>query len=335
MIRSVEFQNFKVLRDTALPLGPFTLIVGPNGSGKTTALESFRIFWNSDSVIFSEIAAAGLEKGDSVSLSLNWDAPFQGVKTDLVFGGGGHGIVHHKTREDTGLPNNEIQLLQGRLAGIRLYSLDARAIARPVGLRPNIELGEDGSSLAGVLDQLRDHYPERFEALNEELGRWLPEFDRILFETPESGNRSVLLRTREGKHEIRAVDLSQGILIALAILTLAYVSDPPPMVCIEEPDRGIHPRLLREVRDALYRLSYPESFGEKRKPVQVVATTHSPYFLDLFKDHPEEIVIAHRAGIEAHFERLSDREDLEEILEGAHLGDIWYSGILGGVPSEK
>lgn len=335
MIRSVEFRNFKVLRDTALPLGPFTLIVGPNGSGKTTALESFRIFWNPESVVLSEIAAAGLEERDSVSLSLNWDAPFQGVKTELVFGGGKHRMDHLKIHGDAGLPNNEKQLLQGRLAGIRIYSLDAKVIARSVRLQPNIELGEDGSSLAGVLDRLRDHSPERFEALNEELGRWLPEFDRILFETPEAGNRSVLLRTREGSHEIRAADLSQGTLIALAILTLAYVSDPPPIVCIEEPDRGIHPRLLREVRDALYRLSYPESFGEKREPVQVIATTHSPYFLDLFKDHPEEIVIAHRAGIGAHFERLSDREDLEEILEGVHLGDIWYSGILGGVPSEK
>ena len=56
----------------------------------------------------------------------------------------------------------------------------------------------------------------------------------------------------------------------------------------------MHPRTLREVRDALYRLSYPAAFGMKRGPVQIIATTHSPYLIDLFRDHPEEVVIAQK-----------------------------------------
>ena len=91
---------------------------------------------------------------------------------------------------------------------------------------------------------------------------------------------------------------------------------------------------MRRVQDALYRLSHPESCGVTRPPVQVLATTHSPYFLDLFKDHPDEIVLAQKVGLEARFERLSERPDIDEILEGAPLGEIWYSGILGGVPAE-
>ena len=62
-------------------------------------------------------------------------------------------------------------------------------------------------------------------------------------------------------------------------------------------------------------------------------TSRSVGFIgDLFKDHPEEIVIAERTGLEARFSRLSDRADLNEILGEAHLGDVWYSGVLGGVP---
>ncbi len=123
--------------------------------------------------------------------------------------------------------------------------------------------------------------------------------------------------------------------IFLAILTVAYLPSPPSVVCFEEPDRGIHPRLLRDVQDALYRLSHPESTGETRPPVQVIATTHSPYLLDLFREHPEEIVLAHRKGFNVEFERLSDRGDLSDLLRDAHLGDLWYTGILGGVPGEK
>jgi AAA15 family ATPase/GTPase len=83
----------------------------------------------------------------------------------------------------------------------------------------------------------------------------------------------------------------------------------------------------------MYRLCYPKEYGEKREPVQVIATTHSPYFLDLYKDHPEEIVIAHKDKRGVHFERLSDKPNIEEFLQDAPLGEVWYSGILGGVPS--
>lgn len=200
-------------------------------------------------------------------------------------------------------------------------------------LQPQFELGADGTGLPVVLDRLRDQHPERFEDLNEELGRWIPEFDRVLFETPQQGRRSVALRTREGHHLITAEHLSQGTLIALALLTIAYLPEPPSIVCLEEPDHGLHPRLLRDGRDALYRLAYPEGASEKRQPVQVLATTHNPYFLDLFREHPEEVVIAEKAGLEAKFSRLADRADLEEILGDAPLSEVWYSGVLGGVPA--
>lgn len=329
MLKSVRFRNFKVLRNTMLPLERFTLMVGPNGSGKSTALQALNIARSVSNIGFYDVLTAGLSITEAVNVFLDWDAPYQGV-TKLSWDRGGSGGIEHRIHGDKQISKADVL---NKISRIRLYSLEAKKIAESVPLNPNIEVGQDGSMLAGVLDQLRDREPERFELLNQELGRWLPEFDRILFETPSQGYRRFLLRTREGSHKIRAPDLSQGTLIALAILTIAYISDPPPMVCIEEPDRGIHPRLLREVRDALYRLSYPESFGENREPVQVVATTHSPYFLDLFKDHPEEIVICEKVGLEARFDRLSDRKDLLEILEGVHLGDAWYSGILGGVPS--
>lgn len=117
-------------------------------------------------------------------------------------------------------------------------------------------------------------------------------------------------------------------------MRLAYLPDLPPIIGFEEPDWGVHPRLLRDVRDALYRLSYPESFGERRVPVRVVATTYSSYFLGLYRDHPDEIVIAQKIESEVHFERLSDRPDLVEILGDAPLSEVRYRGILGGVRSK-
>ena len=345
MLDSIKFQNFKVLRKATLPLSPFTLIVGPNGSGKSTALQALLAVkeralreregkptgWAN----FKKFVTAGLEVTGrpSVEIRLQWSERYDKMVTTAFWRRKHDDFLRHSRS----LRPSEFSehLMHSLLSGIQVYSLDASATIQSAQLEPGIELSSNGRNLVGVMDSLRDKEPERFEALNDEMGRWLPEFDRILFETPESGQRAFLLRTRKGHHAIPARDLSQGTVLALAILTLAYLPEPPPLIGIEEPERGVHPRLLRNIQTALYRLSYPQQFGEDRQPVQVIATTHSPYFLDLYKDHPEEIVIAQKTSDGATFERLSDQPDIMEVLEDAPLGEVWYSGILGGVPAEQ
>lgn len=332
MIEAIEFKNFKALRATVLPLGRFTLIVGANGSGKSSALQALVKIQSGAS--YARLVTAGVQ-ASNVEVVVHWAAPYAEIITKAAFTPDGNWTRQHLQAGTNASinPSPRRQPLEDLIKRIRIYSLDPSVLATPVALAPQIELGANGTGLAGVLDRLRDEAPERFEALNAELGRWLPEYDRVLFDTPSPGARSLLLRTRHGKHPLPAAELSQGTMLALAILTLAYLPNPPPVIGLEEPDHGIHPRLLREVRDALYRLSYPESFGESRQPVQVIATTHSPYLLDLYREHPEEIVIAQKAGRDVVFQRLTDQPDLQEILGDAPLSEVWYSGILGGVPT--
>lgn len=338
MLKSVQFKNFKVLRDATLPLSRFTLIVGPNGSGKSTALQAIEGASRKRGIHFQSFASAGLlsENETVIEVILHWAAPHEGVTTVANWTSQDISTVTHQKISRRGvLSKNEEQQIRAKLERIKILTLDAGSVAAPAHLQPKAEFDQHGSCLAGIFDRLRDEEPERFEALNDEVGRWFPEFDRILFDTPAQGQRAFLLRTRKDHHKIPAASLSQGTLLALAILTLGYFHDSPLIVGLEEPDRGIHPRLLRQIQDALYRLSYPENFGEKRDPVQVIATTHSPYFLDLYKDHPEEVVIAQRTPDGACFERLSEQPHIIEILGDAPLGEVWYSGILGGVPAEQ
>lgn len=330
MIGSIKFQNFKALRDTTLPLSRFSLIVGANGSGKSTALSAISLLRNPGQRNFDQVQSAGAAAADVVVITAELVEPERWI-VNASWGRQGMG---QRAINPRGSGNPELrQSIARELDRERYFSLDATAIAARVQLHPQMELAHNGANLAGVLDRLRDEDPERFEMLNHELNRWIPEFDKILFETPSSGNRSLALRTRDGRYTISAADLSQGTLIALALLTIAYLPEPPSIVCLEEPDHGLHPRLLRDVRDALYRLAHPDGANEQRSPVQVIATTHNPYFLDLFREHPEEIVIAEKSGLEARFSRLSDRADLEEILGDAPLSEVWYSGVLGGVPT--
>lgn len=335
MIERIHFRNFRALKAASLPLGRFTLIVGANGSGKTTALQGLRAFTSGERdprrALF---AGADSERGE-MALVLEWGEAFSGVRTELRWTWAGGplkrtDLQHHG--KSAAVPNDVSSKIQAHLDRIRIYSLEPGKLAGPAEIGPHHGLAANGENLAAVLDDLLSQAPERYEALVKEVSLWLPEFDRILLPSTEAGKKSIALRTRQGGHAIPGSELSQGTLLALAILTLAYLPDPPTVVCLEEPDRGLHPRLLRLVQDSMYRLSYPENCGESRSPVQVVATTHSPYMLDLYRDHREEIVIAEKKGLEATFTRLSDMPKIDEILEGGDLGEVWYTGILGGVP---
>jgi predicted ATPase len=333
MIESIEFKNFKALRDATLPLSPCTVIVGPNGSGKSTVLQALEAVVQPGKASFSDLASfQARDIGDAqVSVKLRWS----GLRSPITFerrwrpsntqGGG----LLNPDRVD----QRDQEAVQDAVRRIRIFSLDANRIATPSPVQGIIELASDGAGLATLLDGMRDDAPEQFKTIERQIGKWLPEFDCILFGRPRQGEKSVALRTREGGYKVPATDLSHGTLIALALLTLAYHPTPPSLIALEEPDRGIHPYLLRHVKDVLYRLSHPESCGEKREAVQVIATTHSPYFLELFRESPEDVVVANKVGADVTFERLTDQPHFQDILGEAALGDAWFSGVLGGVPT--
>jgi predicted ATPase len=333
MISAIRFKNFKALRDTRLELGRYNLVVGPNGSGKSTLLSALNLMSGQRQVTGLQARSVGQPSGvGEVQIGVEWRDSSGGNIVALAWradGNSGASFKLHFNPSDHAGVNKAVS----QIGSARVYALDEEAIAAPVPLHPHTQLRANGSGLAGVLDSIRDEAPERFEQLSGEVARLLPEFDRILFETPDVGTRGFMLRTSEGNHAIRAADLSQGILLAMALLTVSYLPNPPSIIGLEEPDRGIHPRLYRDVQDALYRLSYPESYGIDRAPVQVIVTTHSPFMLDLHKEHPEEIIIAEKTERGSEFHRLSERPDLVELLDEVSLGEAWYSGILGGVPA--
>ncbi|MGE0432381.1 MAG: AAA family ATPase [Planctomycetota bacterium] len=322
-INSIRFQNFRCLRDCVLPLERMTLLIGPNGSGKSTALLALeyvgRLQTGRANLVPAHSAVAhagGLSQDVAVELSIR------------------HPPTIMKWAANTATPS-VIPKPQGQtfgiLSGIRLHHLDARVLVRPSKLARRPALGAYGENLPAILDYLRGEFPERFDGLQDELTRWLPEYDRILLPSTDSSEKGFALRTTGG-HTIDATYLSEGTVLALALLTIVWLPEPPSVLCLEEPDRGIHPRLLKDVQQALYRLTHPEAFGETRPPVQVIATTHCPYLLDLYRDHPEEVVVASKDGLDVSFKRLVDIPNYEFLVRDSHLGEAWYSGVLGGVP---
>jgi len=282
---------------------------------------------------YAAIVSVGVDQRTNVEVTVRWDKPQANIETRGVWTSQRSFNRDHVFTNGQPAPNDLSNEMNAYLRGVRVFWLETNAIAQPYSIQPNMEIGPNGSGLVGVLDQLQSEEPERFEALNKEVGRGLPEYDRLLLQTPATNTKVLSLRTREGRHPIPAWQLSQGTLLSLAMLTLAHLAKPPTFIGLEEPDRCLHPRLLRDLRDALNRLAFPDSYGKARQPVQVLVTTHSPYLLDMYREHPEHIVIADKVGLNVRFQRLTDIQHIDEILSDSPLGEIWYSGILGGVPA--
>lgn len=321
MISSIQFQNFRVLEHAALPLGAFNLLLGPNGSGKTTAIRALLTAGDTARAVLANQAAPILP--DLAGARVEFGFADRGAEAcaALAFGDAGVAGLHATSSE-----------LLASLAGIRGYVLDPGALTQASVREAPARLAGNGAGLPAVLAALRRDDADRWERFLAEVRRILPEIVEVIAGETTNGHLAFSVVHTGGK-TLRPENLSHGTLVILALLALTLAADRPSFVCLEELERGIHPRLLRDVRDILYRLSFPADCGDDASAVQVLTTTHSPYVLDLFVDTPEDVIIATRdeAGA-ANFRRMDAIPELREMLGSGNLGDLWYSGILGGVP---
>ena len=215
----------------------------------------------------------------------------------------------------------EITYLGDALRKIRLYrewsfgrSTPPR-LPQPADL-PNDFLAEDGRNLGLVLNLLRTKpgvKKKLLEALRE-LNEAIDDFDTLI----QGG--TVQLFMQEGNISIPATRLSDGTLRYLCLLAIVCHPNPPPLVCIEEPELGLHPDILPPLAKLLL---------EASERCQLIVTTHSEVLVDALTDSPESILVCEKPKDRTEMRRL-ERKDLAAWLERYRLGELWRSGELGG-----
>ncbi|MVM39413.1 AAA family ATPase [Spirosoma sp. HMF3257] len=371
MLKRVSIQNFKSLKDVTLDLQKVNLLIGPNNSGKTNFLKAFNFLYQYFDGNKNIADSAHYRKDIANRIGIH--LIFEESNPEIIHESYRH-ILFQKTfdfkaREvygirfgwgkDWNLKNVDIQenddpgidLLIDYTGEIIVYRPDPNKLSNPgpVGVGKE-SVNADTSNLVGFLDLMLGKYRRTvFNQIETDLQKCIPEFSEVNLEDipsskelikqfGETAFKRIGLTDRQQDVIYWANELSEGTLYFLALLCIINQPNPPKLLLLEEPERGIHPRRIREVMDFIFRLA-------EEKDIQIILTSHNEHVLDDFSTRPEAVFVFDKDEEGATYVRnlqtdiieptnKRNRElGLDEIDLTTNLSENWLYGLLGGVPS--
>lgn len=339
LIEKIRLRNILSFGDKGeeITLEPLNIIIGQNASGKSNLVDVIKLLRSLSSPSIDE--DKGLEYFISRNGGINewiWKGKktekFCEIVVDCNSPKGKFGYEIKFTENNQRLKiidkvekrNEKITLSIPKIfIIIEIYSdLD---ITRKSEIRkpqipdaPNSFLAEDASNLALVLNDL-EHRGDTKDKIVENLKKFNPRIKdysiRVL-----GGTVQLFIREEGLDKPISAMRLSDGTLRYLCLLAILCHPEPPPLICIEEPETGLHPDILPTIAELM---------KEAAQRTQLIVTTHSDILVSAFSDMPEAVLVCEKDEDGTHFKRL-EKDELKLWLEEYELGDLWLKGEIGG-----
>jgi predicted ATPase len=226
-------------------------------------------------------------------------------------------------------------LVRDALSGVQYFRWNPRMLALPVasGVSEPFRLNSDGFGLAMLLDDILGSDRDRFDELESEFIGIFPSIKSIkLIRQPafsarpydteqvsrldQAEGKGLAFQLRDSKQWIPASQVSDGMMLILGYLAVLYSPNPPRLLLAEEPENGIHPKLLQNVIKIL------RGVLGKQAHTQVVLTTHSPYAVDLFE--PTEVTLCTKRGDGSiELTPMSKSPAVRNQISLFSLGEIW------------
>ncbi len=182
-------------------------------------------------------------------------------------------------------------------------------------------LSREGENLSLVVEYLYNNRPDLFETILDQLKHRVPGIEQVEAKTTEEGR--VLLRFKDGAfHDpFLARHVSDGTIKMLAYLVLLYDPTPHPLLCVEEPENQLYPKLLPELAEEFR--AYAQRGG------QVFVSTHSPDFLNA-AELEEVFWLTKTKGYTTVHRASEDKQIAKYVSEGDQLGYLWKEGFFKG-----
>jgi predicted ATPase len=366
-IKSLRLQGYRPFRDITIPLDRIEVIVGANGSGKSSLFEFLKFL--RDAVyheIPPEIVAGSIgqqifhragpdriwwnlevDEGKPISISYQGELlgpvgkthiSFERVETSKPMGKHEQPYVFMEMQERKGIvqdpelkkftghdielkrPNqlalstmtnpklNTLYRLREYIRGWRFYSsfnINNSKIRKSVPIEQDPVLHEDAGNLSSVLHYLMTEKREAFDELMIHLRTAVPGFRGLNVKARGGPGEVIAFWQEEGVDaELSLADLSDGILRLICWMTLCVQPNPPTLICIDEPDQGVHPRTLPILAGL---------FEKASSRTQILLATHASYFVVQFQT--ELLAVMRKEGGEAKFIKPKNSRVLMQNLE--------------------
>ena len=177
---------------------------------------------------------------------------------------------------------------------------------------------ENASNLSVVLSNLLNNPSVKDQILEHMRTFYVGVKDIVV--SVSGGVVQVFFHEEGLRSPIPATRLSDGTLRHLCMLAVLCHPDPPPVICIEEPEIGLHPDIIPKVADLLV---------EASSRSQIFVTTHSDILVDALTDTPDAVIVCEKSDKATQLRRL-DATEIRSWLDEYRLGEVWVSGAIGG-----
>jgi predicted ATPase len=188
---------------------------------------------------------------------------------------------------------------------------------------PQRYLSPRGDNIGNVVQFFERENKEAFKSILKRIAEKIPGIKDI--STEVTSDKRVVLRFNDGafRDPFFAQQMSDGTLKMFAYLLLLEDPKPPPLICIEEPENGLHHKLLESLAHEMRSRANQGDDGP-----QIFVTTHQPYFVNGLNPTEVWVIEKGKDGF-SRLQRASTLQSVNELVaEGLPLGGLWHSDYL-------
>jgi len=351
----LSVDGFRRLCGVKLELRDLCVVIGANGSGKTSVLEVLSLLAASaQGRLNDKLSELGgitgvLAQGRAQQLSFGLSSGASQYDLSISPSGIGYTIGSESFANSitgTLLGTNERQsrwapllsetvlaqvsktspeleqFRQDLASSVYYHSLDVgprSPVRLPQPMRPAKLPGTNGEDLVTCLYDMRETDPDRFEAVEDALRAAFPGFERLTFPPVAAGTLAMVWRDHQFPKGFYTHQLSEGMLRFLWLVTLLRSSELPEVTLLDEPEVSLHPELLAILAELL---------REASQRSQIVVATHSDRLIRFL--NPNGVMVADLAEDGLAKLTWADSLDLDRWLTEYTLDQVWSMGRLGG-----
>lgn len=225
-------------------------------------------------------------------------------------------LIMETTRKDLMLSQFRFLISTDEL--FKIYDFDPKLLKTPSQITSKRNLEEDGSNIGVVLERLLRDKNNKQKLLNL-LKICLPNIEEI--QIKKNIDKSVSYQMLESFYNtpLYSQFLSDGTVSMLALVISLYFNEDKNIIILEEPERNLHPQVIRKLVDML---------NEVSENKQIIITTHNSEIVKHSKLNEILCIKRDKLGL-SNIEKPENNVRINEFLKNElGIDDLFLDGIL-------